>query len=553
VKFVQQVQDHPEHFGEPVKLAVKRHLKDVTRKDIYYDAARADLAMKVIGMLRHTKGEYSNRLFQITPFQEFIIRSIFGWFVKKTGRRRYRKAYIEIARKNGKTELAAAIAILTAYFDNEEGAEVYFAATKRDQAKIGFEAVGDMIKRLQKDSPAVKSSIKIFRNAINKVKGVPAKIEPLSADYDTLDGTSPSCAIIDEYHAHPNDKLLKVIETGMGARINPLLFIITTAGFNKESACYRMRGVCISVLRGQKKDDALFSLIFSLDEKDDWNDQKLWIKANPNLGLTPYLDYMQTMHKSAVNEGHSAEIQFRTKNLNQWTNVRETWVKDADWQKCKGEVNPEALKGRKCFAALDLATTLDICSLCLVFPPESEGEKTAYLWCNWCPEDTAADRSKSDAIDYLQYARDGYLTLTPGNVTDYEYIKHKIRELAQIYDIHTIAYDRWNSSQLVIDLTEDGLKLEPFGQGFSSMSAPTKEFERMILRREIAHGGNPLARWFLSNVQIKSDPAGNVKPDKASSREKIDGIVAAIMATGHMMQNKHAGNAFNKSSDIFLI
>ena len=550
-EFVDSVGANPLRYNEAVRLCVERHIKDLqSTENYYFDEAEAERAIRFVCLLRHTKGAWAKKKFALQPFQAFTLWVLFGWRRNDNGARRFRKSYIEIPRKNGKTEFAAAVAIYLAFFDKEEGAEVFTAATKRDQAKICFDACQTMIRHLQHDSARAKETIKAFRNTIFSEQ-TRSKIEPLSADYDTLDGLNPHCAIIDEYHAHKTDGLLKVIETGMGSRLQPLLFIITTAGFNKESPCFNLRRVCLDILKGSKTDETVFALIFGIEEGDEWDNEATWEKANPNLGITPYIEYMQSQCTKARNEGRTAEIEFRTKNLNEWTTVASTWISDLVWENAGGAFDATELRGRLCFGGLDLATTRDLSALCLLFPPENEDEKIKVLLWFWCPEENAKTREKSDGVPYSQWAADGYLHLTEGNVTDYNFIKSKIRQLNEEYTLHSIAYDRYNASQLVIDLQDEGARMSPFSQRIGTMSAPTKELERMVADGSLTHGGNPVLAWMNRNVAIKTDADGNIKIDKDKSQEKVDGMVALAMSIGEYMTWKHSvTNAFNNENDL---
>jgi phage terminase large subunit-like protein len=593
---------------EHVKLAVRRQLADLERGEefpYYFDEAAALRALRVFGILRHTKGKWARQPFELQPWQAFVLWVVYGWRRKDTGKRRFRKAYLELARKGGKTEFMAGNGILGGFFDGEFGAEVYFVATKRDQARIGFNAAQMMARQLAVDSPKFRSRVEVRQHVIF-APGDKSKIEALSSDENSLDGSSPSVSITDEYHQHKTDLVLGAMETGMGAREQPISWVITTAGFNKEYPCYALRKTCISILRGIVEDDSTFCVIFTLDEEDDPHDENVWIKANPNIGNTPSWEYMRAEYVSARNRGGSRWVHFLTKNLNIWTDSAATWIKDEDWQAAGTDFDPAELRGRVCFGGLDLASTRDLCALTLLFPPVNEGETTCKcLFFFWCPEDNARERTQNDGVNYLNWAKEGFIDLTPGNVTDYGYLKHRIvAELLQEYQIHTIAYDRYNASQLVIDINaevdgpeRDSTFMQPFGQGFVSMNAPTVALELMILEwtrekseakhadlmaelenkpegvpasiaaytareahntRELVkslkvdHGGNPVMRWMASNVAIRMDPAGNIKIDKSKSSEKVDGMVSLVMALGQYMTYKHHFEA-SKGADIIVL
>jgi phage terminase large subunit-like protein len=325
------------------------------------------------------------------------------------------------------------------------------------------------------------------------------------------------------------------METGMGSRTQPLLLITTTAGFNRESPCFQFRKVMVDILEKRKVDESVFPLLFCLDEGDDWQDKKNWTKSNPNLGVTPYITYMDDQFQKALNEGAAKQIQFMTKNLNVWTTTSSVWISNSYIEATRLKLDDDVLYNKKCFAGLDLASTRDIAALVLCFPVQQGIDKPHIKSYFFCPEDNVRERSLSDGVNYIQWAQDGDIVMTDGNVTDYDFIKAKVIELTAKYKIECIAFDRWNASQLVIQLTNDGATMKPFGQGFISMSAPTKEVEKMFLSSEITHDGNPVMEWMMSNVMLRFDPAGNIKIDKAKSTEKVDGPVAMVMAYAQIM------------------
>lgn len=291
----------------------------------------------------------------------------------------------------------------------------------------------------------------------------------------------------------------------------------------------------VDILENRKVDNSVFPLLFCLDEGDDWQDKKNWTKSNPNLGVTPYISYMDDQFQKALNEGAAKQIQFMTKNLNVWTTTSSVWISNNYIEQTRLKVDDDLLYNKKCFAGLDLASTRDIAALVLCFPVQAGLDKPHIKSYFFCPEDNVRERSLSDGVPYVQWAQDGDIIMTDGNVTDYDFIKAKVIELTAKYKIECIAFDRWNASQLVIQLTNDGANMKPFGQGFISMSAPTKEIEKMFLSNEITHDGNPVMEWMMTNVMLKFDPAGNIKIDKAKSTEKVDGPVAMVMAYAQIM------------------
>ena len=521
-----------------VKKAVDRHLLDLddSKKEdypFYFDEAAAMRFLTFVQLCRHTKGEHANQLFKLQDWQAFIYYCAYGWMRKSNGRRRFQKIYIEIARKNGKTEMMAPVVLHSLLLDQEAGAEVYAAATKKDQANILFHAGQIMARRLKKDSKALDKRLQVQKFSVF-VKETNSKFEALGADADTLDGLNVHCAIVDEYHAHKDDSVLKILETAIGARAQPQIWVITTAGFNRHGACYQFRDVVAGILDGKMRDDSIFGIIYTLDENDDWRNPEVWQKSNPSIGLTPTREYMAAALQRAINEGASAEVHFKTKNLNIWVDAAVTWIPHEIWQDCAAEIDLNKLKGRACYGGIDLAAVRDLTAFALFFPAESEDEKHILLTWHFCPEDTV--KIKRDNIGaFKEWVKDGELIRTPGNVIDYSFIEQVVMQCAIDYDVKAIHYDRYDATQTVLRLQESGLQMEAYGQGFISMSRPTKEFEKLAHERKIAHNGNKLLSWELGNIEIKSDPAGNIKPVKKQDEAKIDGVVASIMALAAWM------------------
>lgn len=525
--YAEQVRSGEILVCEYVRLAVERYYADLDRaldKGWYFDKKAAMRAIRFIEKLKHTKGEWAGQRFRLEPWQQFVLWNIFGW-KNADGTRRFRYAYIEIARKNGKTALSAGIGLYMLFADGESRPEVYSAATVKDQAKICFSDAVEIVKATD-----LKNYLTPYRNSIvYELKG--GTMKPLSSDYGTHDGLNPSCGIIDEFHAHKDSGMFDVIKSAFGARRQPLMFIITTAGFDKSGVCYAYRENVIKVLRGVNEDDSLFGIIYTLDDKSEWDDPKMWIKANPNLGVSLSADYLADQVKDAKNRPEAVR-NVMTKNVDLWVDAERTWILDDAWQKCIGTTDPADLKGCACWGGLDLSNVSDITAYVLLF---HENDRFQLLPHFWIPEEKMLEKVRKENINYDKWVAEGYVTVTPGNVIDYDFVKADILRIVADYDLRTSAYDRWNSSQTIIDLQNEGMECNPFGQGYGSMSAPTKEFEKLVLTGKIEHFGNPVLRWMLASTLVKTDPAGNIKPDKEKSTQKIDGIVAAIMALGEWM------------------
>ena len=489
--------------------------------------------------IRHTVGEWDGKPFDPLPWQQFILWNLYGWF-REDGTRRFNYAYITVARKNGKTTLMAGCALAALFFDQEKAAEVYFAATKKDQAKIGF----DEAQRMVSISPPLRKHLRAGKHDI-KAPTLSARCTYLSSERDTLDGLNIHFAGIDEYHAHPTDGVANVLRSGMQARRNPLHLTITTAGFNRESPCYEMQKTCKEILDGVKHDDAQFALIYELDEDDDWTDSSTWIKANPSLGVALRPQLLESQLQQAINLGGSREVEFKTKHLNKWVTASKTWIQDEIWS---ANERQEDLTGRICWGGLDLASVSDMTALVMVYP---DGDGYHVRGHYFMPSDTIdniLDREPSHI--YRTFLDLPNFHVTDGNVTDYAAIRRLVSgvmnrpdgqevdgsSLMHNYQIEKIAFDRYNSTQIAIDLVDDGVPLTPFGQGFVSMSSPTKQLEVLVRTGKVWHDGDPVLRWALGNVELKMDPAGNIKADKQKSGGKIDPIVAMVMGIGEHMK-----------------
>ena len=432
--------------------------------------------------------------------------------------------------------------------DGEPGAEIYSAATKRDQAKITHAEATRMVKA----SPALRREIRIYKDNLH-IEGTASKYEPLGADADTMDGLNVHMAIVDELHAHKNRTTWDVLETATGSRRQPLMFSITTAGYDRQSLCYELHDYAEKVLAGVVQDDSFFGIIFTLDEGDDWQDEAVWIKANPNLGVSKKIDDMRRLALQAK-EIPSKQFAFMRLHLNLWTQSETKWVPWEHWQACGKAVDGAGLRGRSCYGGLDLSSTSDITAFVMVFPPQLDEDDYQVLCRFFIPEEAMIARSRNDRVPYDAWVRQGYITATPGNVIDYDFVLAQIDEDMQAYDLPEVAFDRWGATKIAQDLMELGGEefMVQFGQGFASMSPPMKELEKLILSHKLAHGNNPVLNWMADNLVARQDPAGNIKPDKEKSREKIDGMVALIMALDRAIRNVDSGSVYNERGVLTL-
>ena len=507
----------------------------------HYDEAKADRAVTFIENLKHTKGKWDGKRFWLLPWQEQIIRDIFG-IVDENGHRQFRTAFIEIGKKNGKSELAAAVALYLLYADGEPSAEVYGAAADRQQASIVF----DVAKRMVEKAPALQKRSKIAAATKRIVNYSNAGFyQVLSAEVGTKHGLNVSGLVLDEVHAQPNRRLYDVLTQGSGdAREQPLYFLITTAGTDKESICYELHTKALDIMAGRKIDHTFYPVVYGLSDDEDWTEAN-WYKANPSLGQTIQIERVRDMFREAI-DNPAEENVFKQLRLNMWVSSLTRFIPEQIYDLGNEPIDLKALEGRDCYGGLDLSLTGDITAFVLMFPPRDDTEKYIMLPFFWIPEDTIPIRVRQASVPYDVWYKQGYLNATEGNVIHYGFIEKFIEELGTKYHILEIAFDRWGAVQMTQDLEGMGFTVVPFGQGYKDMSPPTKEFYKLLMEGRIIHGGNPVMRWMSGNVVVDTDPAGNIKCTKAKSPEKIDGIVAAIMALDRCIRHKDQGSVYDE-------
>lgn len=536
--------------GELIKLSCERHLKDLKTspaKGFYFDHKAAAHAIEFFSFLRLWEGEWAGCAFGLSPWQQFIVGSLFGWKNSGSNLRRFREGYIEVPRKNGKSPLVAGIGLYLLMADNEPGAQIFSAATKRDQAKIVWNHARNMLKR----SPALRDRVQVFRSNSNLcVLETESKFEPLGADADTMDGLNIHGGLIDELHAHKTRAVCDVMETATSARRQPLIIYITTAGFDQTSICYEKHEYSVKILKQTVTDDTIFAYIATLDEDDlkneRWDNPKVWQKANPNYGISVKPDDLKRKCAKAK-ELPSSLNSFLRLHLNVWTQQAERWIPLPLWDENAGIVNEARLVGQTCYGGLDLSSVSDLTAWVLVFPREEDPEAMDVLARFWCPGARLTDGHNKYREQYQTWARQGLLKTTPGDAIDYAFIKAQILKDAETFKIVDMNIDRlFQSHQLAMELADAGLRVAGMGQGFMSMAVPVKEFQRKLLARKLHHGGNPVLRWMADNVVVKHDPAGNLKPDKAAAQGKIDGIVALIMALDRAMRHENNESVYEK-------
>lgn len=515
-----------------VKLAAQRFVNDLQSPKFTFDRDAAERALNFFpDFVRHVKGSLAGKPYILSAWESFIIINIFG-FKLDDGNRRFRTVYIEVARKNSKSTFCSGIGLYMTAFDNEGGAEVYSAATTKDQARIVF---GDARTMITKSAP-LKRVFGYHRLNIHHLKSA-SKFEPLSSDADTLDGLNVSCGIIDEIHAHKTREVWDVIETATGAREQPLLLAITTAGANKLGIGYEQRQYVTKILDGVADDDTYFGIIFTLDEGDDPFDEKNWIKANPNLGRSKKLNDMQRLAAKA-REMPAALNNFLTKHLNIWVNAAVAWLDMLKWDKLPGRESNSYLQKLPCYVGLDLASKLDIAALIAAFPDK---DKIHFLCKFYLPENQIFNKSRSIGNMYETWAKQGYLTLTDGDVIDHDYIADDLRAMLTEFDVKAVGFDPWGSTQLAIKLEQEGAPMAEIPQTVKNLSESMKEVEAKVVSGLLCKDKNPVMDWMASNIVVKLDKNENYFPNKEHLDNKIDGMVALFMAVNRILTENDGG------------
>ena len=532
-RLVEEGRSRRERRRKKKALPLWRDAEGVLRQgEFWFDEAAAERACRFFEeCLVHVETEWAGKPFVLEPWQrDDIVRPLFGW-KRADGTRRYRLCYVEVPRKNGKSTLAAGIALYLLFADREPGAQVFSAAADREQASIVF----DLAKGMVELSPQLAQRAELFKKSVY-VPFLGATYRVISADARTKHGFNAHGIVVDELHAQPNRNLVDVLHTSVGARRQPLEVYITTAGFDRHSICWEYHDRAVKVRDGIISDDAMLAVIYAADEKDDWRKTATWRKANPGYGVTIKPEYLRAECKRAQ-QVPGYENTFKRLHLNLWTEQASRWLPMERWDACADLKAlmpadlPAFLRGRECFGGLDLAATTDLNALVLDFPiPELVPGGHIWLAWFWMPEENVALRLKRDRVDYRTWIREGHIKATAGNVADYDVIRADIVALSREFNIREIAFDRWNATQLTTQLAGDGLTMVQFGQGYASMAAPCRELEKLVTGKLLAHLDNPVLRWMASNVAIESDAAGNMKPSKERSGEKIDGVVAGLMA-----------------------
>lgn len=523
--------------GKWVYLAVLRHYQDLQDAEKRGLVFSPDHAWHIIHFIErfftHIKGPKAGQPILLDPWQKFHTAVLYGWRRADSGLRRFTRAYEEVARKNGKSTWKSPQGAYLFAMDKEIGAEVYAVATTRAQAMTVFKPAFENIKRWVRRSPGVAKSFKVF-SGLNqeKVELDTSVFEPLPSNAENQDGRNPSAIIFDELHAQKTRDVWDVLESALGARAQPLLSAITTAGFILDGICTEIRGYLLDVLEGKRVDDSMFGYIYTLDADDDPFEESNWIKANPGLGSSKSITYMRDMARKAI-ATPGARVNFMTKDLNIWCNSADGWFA-ADVWKLGGrkKFTPDMLRGRRCFGGLDLASTRDLTAFVLLFPPESEDESWCVLAWFWCPQAKVDQQEHDDVAPYKRWVQEGWLTATPGDVTDYDPVRATIQKAMRDFDVVDIGFDRWNAQQLCNELLNAGVPLVEIPQNMGGMYPGAKLLEELVYGRMLQHGANPVLAYCAMNVALLFDTNGNYRPDKKKSQltGRIDGIVALVMA-----------------------
>ncbi len=522
----------------------QRQLNDLVygpKRGMYFSIPRADHAMEFFPKyLRHSKGEFGNQPFELSDWQKFTTSVLFGWLYAKTLLRRFIYAYFEVPRKNGKSTYLSGLGLYMFVGDGEPGAEVYSAATKADQAKIIFTEAQNMVRK----SPALRKRVQSMARHLEHARSS-SIFRYISADAKTQDGLNSHCNLVDEVHAHKDGQLIEVLETGMGARRQPLHLEITTAGNNPYSICRQHHDYTVKVLTGVLDDDSWFGFICSIDKGDDPFVELSWRKANPNWGVSVRTDTFEKI-VSKAKASPAATAVFKRLRLNVWGQTEEIWLDISQWNDCQITYDRESLRGRQCYAGLDMSSVSDITALVLVFPPVAPGEPVKILPFFWVPSATIEKRVEDKAVPYEYWEQMGLIRQTEGSATDYDAIEafilgdeaNGVEGLRDEFEFVELAFDRMFAGQIIQHFETAGILCVSIGQGMYSMAAPCRELERLIINGGIAHDGNDVMTWMISNTAVKVDEHDNKKPIKPDSRKdmrKIDGVVAMLMAMGRMI------------------
>lgn len=531
--------------GEYVVKACQRFVDDLDRDDIFLDVEKAQEWCEFLEKLPHVKGKWAAKkeLFILSPWQIFCIVNIYGWYFIESGKRRFREVYIEVPRKNGKTYMLSGLALGALTIEGEFGAEIYCGATSEKQAMEVFTPAKEICKR----EPDLCEAYGISINAKTlTILNNGSKFEPVIGNPG--DGSSPSLAIADEFHEHKTSDQVDTFTTGMGARENPLMIYITTAGSDTGGPCYAVRDDVTKILKGNVQDDTVFGIIYSLDEGDDWDTVEAQIKANPNYGVSVDSDFLKGKLEQAKRSS-TKQVAYKTKHLNLWVGAKAAWMNMLAFQAVrKKNMDIADFKGRKCYVAIDLASKIDIADMCILFPPENGG-KWAAFFNHYLPEDRVLEDGNTR---YKAWHTSGWLTTTPGNVTDFGYIEDDLKLLKSEYEILEVPYDPFQATQFSTRMVEEGFTMVEYGATVKNFSEPMKYIEALVLKKDIEFQLDPVLMWMFGNVVAILDKKDNIFPNKERPENKIDGVVALIMAMGRAIMRNEGQSAYDDRGIMFF-
>jgi len=516
-----------------VRKAVDRWYEDMAREDLYFDRSAFLRVVRFSGMLKHFKGEFAGQSIVWQPWQLFCLANIFGLKYRATKRRKYTYADVYVPRKNGKTTFAAVIALYMLLLDGESAAEVYAAAVDKAQAKICFDASAELVKGV----PELEGYVRVFRKGSIVVEDTASAYKPLSKDTKNKDGLNIHCGICDERHAWKTNEIYEVLKTGVGARSQPLIFSISTAGTDTSYPYFRDLEFLRQVMLGIKQKDNHFIMLYEPDEGDEWDDPKTWAKVNPNYGISLGRKYMEDECQEAKEKGGSTLAAFQTKNLNMWVDAPEVWIPDDDVAACNKDFDENNLAGEDVWVGLDLAASGDITATGLFFPKYNV---TKYVFI--VPQAKLEEnQGRGDVVDYRLWVEQGWLEVCPGRILDHDWYVAFLMNILPKYRVKGIAYDPWNAWELKSKMGRYEDVMEAYNQGIKYMYPPSKKIFEMVKEHKLNFLNNPIIRWMFRNVVIYMDPNNNYKPDKGKSRNKIDGVVALCDAVGLWLTKTSAG------------
>jgi hypothetical protein len=515
--------------------------------DFYFDDLAADRACRFFStQVKLVEGGGAGSAFTLQPWQAKIVRDVFGW-KRQDGTRRYRTVYIEVPRKNGKSTLSAGLALYMLLCDGEQRPQVYSAAGDRGQARIVFDSARAMCQA----NSRVMNEVRLLHNRILAPK-VGGWYEALSAEAYTKHGLSASAIIFDELHVQKTRELWDVLTTSVGARRQPLTVAITTAGYDRSSICWQMHQRAELAIANPASDPYFYGAIFGAKQDDDWTDEEVWRRANPNYGISLFPDYIRERCNEA-RHNPEAENTFRQLHLNQWTQQAERWIQVDAWDRCQSDLTIDDFAGDQCWASLDLASTRDINSLTLLFKRKDDYHVFNFYWMPQTPRDI---RGRSDRVSVDNWGKQGLIKQTDGNVTDYHVISDDIIGLLDRFDMQILAYDPHGPARALAQiLVQSGFpeeKLREFRQDIRTFSAPSKEFERRVGNGTIRHNGDPVLRWMVGNVAAFRDSNDNIRPNKSRSADKIDGVVTTIMCIGLAINDMTSDSVYEKQGSLAL-